>query len=406
MSDVIDNAIADRERALRDELVIPFRTGYVRLRVEESARIVKAARRRFRRHNAGRRFVEGEFWTALAASFHDPEVGPRDVKEVLRGTPETRAALDRMWPLLTPAQLLHDLFGSKALLRLAARGALEETEALSLFRSRFDSVDDVRWTAGDVALLDDAADVLGPKPRKGGKVDELDEIRTYGHIVIDEVQDLTPMQLKMATRRSLNGSMTIVGDIAQATGPLAPDAWDEVLAHLPDRKPARVIGLSVGYRIPEQIMALANRVMAVATPSLREPRSVRIGDASPRIVAVPGSGTLGATVAAELRTMLDALPDASLGVVAPDAMVDGLSGDLTAQGIEHGSATRTGLDAGITLVPVSVVKGLELDGVVVVEPARIVTDTEHGMRSLYVALTRSTQRLSVVHDGELPAPLR
>ncbi len=124
-----------------------------------------------------------------------------------------------MWPVLTPAQLLHDLFGSKGLLKSAGRGVLEDDEVLTLFRERSDVVDDVRWTAADVALLDDARDVLGPKLGKNGKVDELDEIRTYGHIVIDEVQDLTPMQLKMATRRSLSGSMTIVGDIAQATGP-------------------------------------------------------------------------------------------------------------------------------------------------------------------------------------------
>ena len=143
----------------------------------------------------------------------------------------------------------------------------------------------MRWTQADVALLDDARDVLGPKPGRNGKIDDLDEIRTYGHIVIDEVQDLTPMQLKMATRRSLNGAMTIVGDLAQATGPLAPIEWDDVLAHLPDRKPARVIGLSVGYRIPGQIMELANQVMAVATPSLRAPESVRVGEVGPRIVA-------------------------------------------------------------------------------------------------------------------------
>ena len=136
---------------------------------------------------------------------------------------------------------------------------LEDREYKALYRPRSESIDDVRWTPADVALLDDAREVLGPKPGKNGKIDETDEIRTYGHIVIDEVQDLTPMQLKMATRRSLNGSMTVVGDIAQATGPLAPDDWDEVLEHLPDRKPARVIGLSVGYRIPSQIMELANR---------------------------------------------------------------------------------------------------------------------------------------------------
>jgi DNA helicase IV len=404
MSDVIDQAIADRERPLRDDLVVPFRTGYVRLRVEESARIVKAARRRFRRHNSGRRFVENEVWSALAASFHDTEIGPRQVKDTLRGTPELREALDRMWPLLTPAQLLHDLFGSKALLKLAARGVLDESEALALFRPRSESVDDVRWTQADVALLDDARDVLGPKPGRNGKVDDADEIRTYGHIVIDEVQDLTPMQLKMATRRSLNGAMTIVGDLAQATGPLAPGDWDDVLAHLPDRKPSRVIGLSVGYRIPGQIMELANKVMEAATPSLRAPQSVRVGDAQPLIVRADAG--LGAEVAAQVGALTTELPAASLGVIAPDAMIDDLSEHLTAAGVNHGTATRTGLDEGVTLVPVSVVKGLELDAVVVVEPAQIVSEHEHGMRSLYVALTRPTQRLTVVHADELPAPLR
>ena len=406
MSDVIDQAIGDRERPLRHDLVLPFRTGYVRLRAEDSARIVRTARRRFKRHNSGRRYVESEFWAALASSWRDDEVGARAVRETLRGTDEVRAALDSMWPVLSPAQLLHDLFGSKALLKSAGRGVLDEHEALLLFRERSESVDGVRWTASDVALLDDARDVLGPKLGKNGKVDEYDEIRTYGHIVIDEVQDLTPMQLKMATRRSLSGSMTIVGDIAQATGPLAPDSWDDVLVHLPDRKPSRVIGLSVGYRIPQQIMQLADRVMEYATPSLRPPRSVRVGDAAPAIVAAASAERLAATVAREVASMIDALPNGSLGVVAPDRLIPELSGALTDAGIDHGTATRTGLDAGVTLVPVSVVKGLELDGVVVVEPAQIVSDLVQGMRSLYVALTRSTQRLTVVHAAALPEPLR
>jgi DNA helicase IV len=404
MSDVIDQAVDDRERALREDLVIPFRTGYLRLRVDESARIVKQARRRFRRHNSGRKFVENEVWSALAATYRDPEIGAREVKDALRGTPEIREALDRMWPLLTPAQLLHDLFGSKALLRLAARGVLDDAEAVALHRPRSESVDDVRWTPADVALLDDARDVLGPKPGRNGKIDDADEVRTYGHIVIDEVQDLTPMQLKMAARRSLNGAMTIVGDLAQATGPLAPTDWQEVLDHLPDRKPSRVIGLSVGYRIPGQIMDLANKVMAVATPTLRAPQSVRVGDAMP--VFVRADGALGAAVADEVNSITTGLPNASLGVIAPDSMIDELSEHLTAAGVNHGTATRTGLDEGVTLVPVSVVKGLELDAVVVVEPARIVADHEHGLRSLYVALTRPTQRLSIVHVDDLPEPLR
>jgi DNA helicase IV len=317
-----------------------------------------------------------------------------------------RATLERIWPVLTPAQLLHDLFGSPALLRLAGRGILDDAEIDALHRPRADDLADVRWTAADVALLDDAREILGPRQGKGGKIDEGDEIRTYGHIVIDEVQDLTPMQLKMAARRSLNGSLTVVGDLAQATGPWAPDRWDDVLAHLPERQPGRVVGLSVGYRIPAQIMELADRVMRAARPDLRSPTAVRVGDAAPSIMRAPSRSALGATTAEAVVEMTTDLTSRNVAVVAPDALVEEISAALSAAGIDHGRATRTGLDDPVTVVPVSVVKGLELDGVVVVEPSRIVRDEVQGMRALYVALTRPTQRLTVVHAEDLPAPLR
>jgi DNA helicase IV len=406
MVEVIAQAVTDRERPLRDELVVPFRSGFVRMDAATSARIVRAAQRRFRRHNAGRRWVENEVWQALANSWRDRDVQPREVRDAVRGLDETRIALERMWPVLTPAQLLHDLFGSKALLRLAASKHLSEDEYLALHRERSADLATVRFTEGDVALLDEARYVLGPKPGKGGKIDDADEIRTYGHIVIDEVQDLTPMQLRMATRRSLNGSMTVVGDIAQATGALAPDRWEDVLRHLPDRRPSRVIGLSVGYRIPEQIMDLANKVMRAATPELRAPTAVRVGDSGPLIVRATTPGDLPAEVAKRTSELLAELPDGNVAVVAPDAMVESVSAALDDAGIEHGRATRTGLDMGVTVVPVSVVKGLELDGVVVVEPAAMVADEQQGLRALYVALTRATRRLTVVHAAELPAPMR
>lgn len=413
MSLVIDQAVTDRERALRDELVVPFRTGYVRLRVDESARIVRAAQRRFRKHNAARRWVETEVWAAMATTWRLDSVSPAEVKAAVRALPEVRAALDRMWPILTPAQLLHDLFGSKALLKLAAARHLDETEYLALFRERQDDVADVRWTEHDVALLDEARSYLGARAAKGStKPDEGDEIRTYGHIVIDEVQDLTPMQLRMVSRRSLNGSMTVVGDIAQATGALAPNDWDDILRHLPDgtrtARPARVIGLSVGYRIPARIMELANRVMMAATPSLRAPTSVRLGEEHPEFVQVAPSELLTAVVAAtkELDAEIGAdMGEGNIAVVVPDAMFEAVSTALDEAGIEHGQATRAGLAMGITVVPVSVVKGLELDGVVVVEPADIVAGEQQGLRALYVALTRSTQRLTIVHAQPLPAAM-
>jgi DNA helicase IV len=197
--------------------------------------------------------------------------------------------------------------------------------------------------------------------------------------------------------------MTVVGDIAQATGPLAPESWDDVLQHLPDKREPRVIGLSVGYRIPAQIMELANRVMAAATPGLRIPTSVRIGDASPEIIEVDDlfTGTVNA-----LRSMIDALPGGGLAVVVPDELSDRVSAALNEAGIAHGRAVTAGLDESVTVVPVSVVKGLELDGVIVVEPSRIVDDEPHGLRALYVALTRSTQRLTVVHHDPLPVSLQ
>jgi DNA helicase IV len=308
---------------------------------------------------------------------------------------------------------LHDLFGSKALLKLAGAKFLSEAEYLSLYRPRSTDVAEVRWSEHDVALLDEARAILGPRPirRPAGSVpapgdNETDEMRTYGHIVIDEVQDLTPMQLRMASRRSLNSSMTVVGDIAQATGALAPNSWDDVLAHLPDNRPSRVIGLSVGYRIPDRIMELANKVMMAATPTLRAPISVRAGDEHPEFVQAPDAAQLFARVADATATMRAELGDASIAVVAPDAMVESVSAALTAAGIDHARATRSGLQTGITVVPVSVVKGLELDGVVVVEPAAIVAAEQQGLRALYVALTRSTRRLTIVHAEPLPPSMR
>lgn len=406
MADVIDKAVTDRERGVREDLVVPFRTGFLRLRAEESVRIVKAAQRRFRRHNAARKWVEGEIWSAMAATWRDGDLHPTEVKDAVRSLPEVRMTLERMWPVLTPAELLHDLFGSKALLKLAAEKFLREDEYLALHRPRAADVTQVRWTDNDVALLDEARNILGPRPPRKGVPNDEEEIRTYGHIVIDEVQDLTPMQLRMASRRSLNGSMTVVGDIAQATGALAPDDWDDVLAHLPDNKPSRVIGLSVGYRIPDRIMELANRVMMAATPTLRAPISVRAGDEHPEFVEAPDASSVCASAAEATRAMAAAMPGASIAVVAADAMVDDVSNALAAAGVEHGRATRSGLSAAVTVVPVSVVKGLELDGVVVVEPAAIVDAEQQGLRALYVALTRSTRRLTIVHARPLPDAMR
>jgi DNA helicase IV len=406
MADVVTRAVRDRERPLRHDLVVGYGLQHLRLSTGQSRRIVDDARRRYRRHNAARRFVESEVFAALARSGRG-DLAPGEVRERLRHDPDVREALERMWPVLTPAQLLHDLYGAPSLVRSAGRGVLTPDEVESLHRPRSPHVDDVVFTADDAPLLDEARARLGPKPRrkKPGEPATDDEIRTYGHLVVDEAQDLSPMQLRMLERRSLNGSMTVVGDIAQATGQWAHASWDEVLAHLPQKKPARRAELTLGYRLPAPNMALAARVLRVAAPELTPPRSIREDGAPPTIVHVPAATLADAVVAATLDE-LAAVDPGQVAVVCPDSLVEPVVAALTAAGVDHGRATRHGLDQQVTVVPVHLVKGLELDASVVVEPAAIVDEEAQGLRALYVALTRATKRLALVHARPLPEVLQ
>jgi len=409
MSRVLAKAVRDRERPLRQPLRVPYGVQTLVVPPERTAEIVSDARRRFRLHNAGRRFVESQLFSALAQASRVPTT-PEEVRERARLAPEVREALERMWPVLTPAQFLHDLFGSRALIDLAVGKHLTADERDALARPRADDVDAIVWTHDDVPLLDEARALLGPRSRKrrtnGANPDE---IRTYGHIVVDEAQDLSPMQLRMLERRSLNGSMTVVGDIAQATGVWAHKDWEEILEHLPSRRSEHRAELSIGYRIPGPTMDLAAKVLAVAAPNLRPPDSVRQAGDEPRLISVgasAGAGELAARVAAVATEERDAVNPGSVAVIAPATLVHDVAAALDEAGIEYGRAARNGLESQITLVPVSLVKGLELDAAIVVEPAAIVDEEAQGMRALYVALTRATKRLAVVHARDLPEPLR
>jgi DNA helicase IV len=397
---VLAKAVRDRQRPLRRDLRVGFGLRSLWFTVEQSRGLVKEARRRFRTHNGARRFVEAELYAALAASHPTEDVAPHVVRERLHEAPEVREALAWMWPVLTPAQLLNDLYGSKALLRSAGRGRFADDEVELLHRPRAARADDVVWTDSDVALLDEARELLGVRP--GRK--QQDEVRTYGHIVVDEAQDLSPMELRVLRRRSLNGSMTIVGDIAQSTGAWAHDSWDEVLEHLPDRREPRMVELTVGYRIPAPMMSLASRVLTQAAPALTPPRSVRQDGQPPRIVRA--AGDLHATMVDVVRDELDRVGAGNVAVVCPASLVERVAAALDEAGIEYGRANRRGLDAQLTVVPVGLVKGLEVDAAVVVEPSRIVAEEAQGMRALYVALTRATTRLAVVHAEPLPAVLQ
>ncbi|MEY2430473.1 MAG: hypothetical protein QOC92_201 [Acidimicrobiaceae bacterium] len=401
MAKVLANAVRDRRRPLRDDLRVGFGVETLQVTMAESAAIVSDARRRARTHNAGRRFVEQALYDALArSSRNDADAG--GVRERLHNAQPVREALDWMWPVLTPAQLLHDLFGSRALLRSAAGTRLEDDEVEALYRARSSTVDDIAFTSDDVPLLDEARSLLGARPRRKGRPAGDDEVRTYGHIVVDEAQDLSPMQLRMLARRSLSGSMTVVGDIAQSTGAWAHASWEEILALLPDRRPARRAELTIGYRIPAPNMELAARVLRAAAPDLAPPRSIRQTGTVPRLVKAQSTDVLGATVAEAAQVELEEVGAGNVGVIVPASLVDAVIDGLTAAGVQFGTASRNGLDERITIVPIGLSKGLELDATVVVEPAAIIEEESQGLRALYVALTRSTKRLALVHARPLP----
>jgi DNA helicase IV len=490
MAKVIATAIGDRERPMPRDVGVSL-DGYVlRLRRRDSSRIVERAHARRGTHNERRPYVASlvfdhfkrEYRRALvrayradrarldteaeqleltadrsAATVSDPtvaaglargEAAPAEWEEELatrvRRMPEVRAALDRMWPILSGTELVRDLFGFSALIGSAAGGVLSEEEQALLYRERGPDLAAVAWTDADHAHDDEADSSLGPpraarpRSRRRGRrdsdlaqaqrtVDELGvgaftnaadvlarygsdttpstadddgEPRTFGHILVDEAQDLSAMQWRMLARRCPTGSMTLVGDFGQASRPGALSSWDDVVSNLPVRVPPHRVMLTVNYRTPSEIMDVANRLLPAAAPGVEPARPVRSTGAFPEVLAVArdelvrsaaqaarDSSTRGGTVAViapvelhpELATAL-----ADRGAVADDV-----------EAIDAPIAVLTGLDS----------KGLEFDHVIVVEPARLVAADRSGLRLLYVVLTRATRRLVVVHAEPLPEAL-
>jgi DNA helicase IV len=506
MTRVLARAVRTRQRALRDDLSVPFGPVVLRMSVAESADIVTAARRRSGPHNARRRYVErrvlglladrylarigassalsaapaaeggsigldgildGLAAAGLGASSGPADGGPDDdpagedaldpaeIRRRLRRTPEVSVALDRMWPRLAPHELLHDLFGARPLLTAATRGILSPDEANLLYRARSATLESVPWTPADAALVDEVRGMLGPRaarPRRSrpeateqararseagfwpAGLDpsplpspvsaEPEEIRSFGHIVVDEVQDLSPLQLRMLARRSLSGSMTVVGDIAQATGPWAPDGWADIVAHLPDRS-RRLVELTVSYRTPAEVVELATGVLEQAAPGVAPPQPVRRSGHLPLVASAPPGG-LAERVAEVAGEQLAAVGAGRCAVLAPASLVGAVFAALDARGVpavDPRDARGAGLAAPLVVLPVGEAHGLEFDSVIVVEPALIAADaptpapgpgprvpgppapTRRGLRTLYVALTRPTQRLVLVHALPLPDQL-
>ncbi len=243
-----------------------------------------------------------------------------------------------------------------------------------------------QWTHADVALLDELDELIRGRSK------------TFGHVIVDEAQDLTPMQLRMVARRASGGWLTLLGDIAQSTGPVAYERWDDLLEHLPAES-VDVEELVLAYRVPSEIMELALPLLPRIAPHARPPQAYRKGGEAPRFVRDANV----AHRAAEEAVLLDA-GEGSVAIIAPLALVPAVRGLLERSLVDVGASTVEDLAPAVRVLDAREAKGLEFDHVVLVEPAAIVAEVEgvQGLRHLYVALTRATKTLTVVHAQPLP----
>jgi DNA helicase IV len=304
-----------------------------------------------------------------------------EVATALRRSADLRRLLDRAWPAITAPALIRRLLSNRTALAAAADGILTAAEQRSLGRRAGRRADEEPWTAADVVLVDEADAVLGGRPRR------------FGHLVVDEAQDISAMAWRMLGRRCARTlSMTVLGDLAQSTAPAGQSRWDDVVGVLGSPEALLYAELDVGYRVPEQILALANRLLPHAGVDVAPTRSARITTALPEIIEaadLAGAVVATATALAGVHT--------SVAVIAPHA----LHPSILAAGLPRAEA----LTAPISLITPAESKGLEFDAVIVVEPRLVADSGEHGVRLLYVALTRAVQHLTVIHSLELPEGL-
>ena len=292
------------------------------------------------------------------------------------------AYVDAVWPRVRPEEVVAQLLMEEGVLAVAADGLLDADEQRALLWARPPrSWKSARWSAADLVLLDEVSGLV-------------EHPEGYGHVVVDEAQDLSPMECRAIARRAPFGSLTVLGDLAQGTTPWAARSWDTVLRHL-GKPDAAVVPLTTGFRVPRAVVTLANRLLerldvdVPAGRSLRRDGELRVREA--------GADLPGAVVDA----VRDALGhEGSVGVVAADADVDRVTQALGAAGIRTAGPDELG--ARVTVVPAALVKGLEYDHVVAVEPAAIAEAEARGLHRLYVVLTRAVSRLEVVHGRPLP----
>ncbi|MCX2970854.1 UvrD-helicase domain-containing protein [Streptomyces sp. TRM70308] len=321
------------------------------------------------------------------------------------------------WPELTPRRVLAAMRDEKRLARYGRR-VLQQREARRVARSlaRLDDAGSGPLSVHDVALLDELHAVLGAvsRPRKT-EIDPLEQFtglpevttaadrdptrrahrqvvpeerRDYAHVIVDEAQDVTPMQWRMIGRRGRQATWTVVGDPAQSSWSDHEEAA-EARAEALGTRPRRRFELTVNYRNPAEIAELASRVLALAMPGTQPPKAVRSTGLVPRFAVAAADGLPGAVRAEAERALAEV--EGTVGIVVPMARR------------AEAAQWLAGLGERVVALGSLEAKGLEYDATVVVTPADIADESPAGLRVLYVALTRATQRLTIL-SGPRDAP--
>ncbi|MCK2216314.1 AAA family ATPase [Actinomadura sp. ATCC 31491] len=380
MAEVLRRALYGRVRKPVEPVAVADGSYRWRVPEDELRRIVDDTRRARLPYGVGRERVHAQAVAAVRrrAEARGVTATAAWTRRMARGL---APALDALWPPVKPEEVLYEVLrgpcGDDA--DDPARGVLSDAERAAITWARPPrSHRSARWTAADLVLLDELAGLV-------------ERPRGYGHVIVDEAQDLSPMECRAVARRSEHGSLTVLGDLAQGTTPWAAASWPERMALL-GKPEGRVVALTTGFRVPAAVVELANGLLDALGAEVPPTRSYR-SDGRLRVTRVED---LGKGVVAAVREASGF--EGSIGVIAADHGTAALESALRDEGFEVGGPR-------LSVVPASLVKGLEYDHVVVAEPAAVVEAERRGLNRLYVALTRAVSRLDVVHARPLPPQL-
>ncbi|MEV6192550.1 UvrD-helicase domain-containing protein [Streptomyces sp. NPDC051920] len=385
-------------RAVRSHVSVPTEPVMVvrgsrrwRVPAYELEEIVRELLDRDIRYGAAHQALPQRIAHAVLVQMERSGEAPDDrVQDAVARNAAVKAAVKAIWPQVDPAKLVLRLLTDAEFLAAHAEGLLDEGEQKEILWAKpVRSVKSAKWSAADAVLIDEATDLV-------------QRTHSLGHVVLDEAQDLSPMQYRAVGRRCTTGSATVLGDLAQGTTPWATRSWEEALGHL-GKGDAVVEELTAGFRVPTDVITYASRLLPHIAPGLAPVASVR---ENPGFFEVRAR-TADADVLGAVAELLD--QEGSVGLIAADARIPVLAEALTAAGRTYlGPGEETTAETRLTLVPASLAKGLEYDYVVLDEPRAVVDgepDERTGLRRLYVALTRAVSGLIVTHAAPLPAEL-